>query len=118
MSRVGGAGDGDAGVGLFQGRGVVYPVARRAHDVAPLLQHIDDVILVLGVDLGEAVDLLDRVVHLRGLVMLGFVEDTGVQDVHAHLQLPGDLAGDDDLIARDHLHADAHLLGGDLISGG
>ena len=69
-----GAGDGDAGVGLLQGRGVVDPVAHHAHDVAALLQHIDDVILMLGVDLGEAVDPLDRVVQFRGLVMLGLVE--------------------------------------------
>ena len=44
--------------------------------------------------------------------MLGLVEKAGVQDVRAHLQLPGDLTGDDGLVARDHLDADAHLLSG------
>ena len=52
-------GDGDAAVGLLQRGGVVDAVAGHADDVAALLEDVDDVELVLGEDLGEAVGVLD-----------------------------------------------------------
>ena len=55
--RVRRARNGDAAVGLLQRRGVVHAVAGHADDVAALLQDIDDVELVFGEDLGEAVGL-------------------------------------------------------------
>ena len=57
---VGGSGDGDAAVGLLQRGGVVDPVAGHPDDVVELLQDIDDVILVLGEDLGETISFLNR----------------------------------------------------------
>ena len=63
--RVGRAGDGDAAVGLLQRGSVVHAVAGHADDVAALLQDVDDVELVLGEHLGEAVGLLDGLGHRR-----------------------------------------------------
>ena len=57
--RVGGARHGDAGIRLFQGWGVVDPVAGHADDVLGCLQEFDDAELVLRKDLGKAVGLLD-----------------------------------------------------------
>jgi hypothetical protein len=93
-------------------RGVVHAVAGHADDVAGLLQHIDDVELVLREDLGEAVRLLDRRRKGRGLMTLGIAEAAGVEDVRSHPQLLGGFPGDGDRIAGHHLDADAHLAGG------
>ena len=57
--RVGRARNGDAAVGLLQRGSVVHPVAGHADDVAALLQDVDDVELVFGKYLGEAVGLFD-----------------------------------------------------------
>ena len=52
---VGGAGDGDAGVGLLECGSIVDPVAGHPDDVPAGLQRPHDPVLVLGKDLGEAV---------------------------------------------------------------
>ena len=72
---VGGAGHGGAAVGLLQGRRVVDAVAGHRDQVAARLQRLDDGVLVLGEDAGEAVGLLDRVGdrgrHVVGVHVLG-----------------------------------------------
>ncbi len=48
--------------------------------------------------------------------MVRLSEQAGVENVRSQPDLLGDFLADGDLIARDHLHADAHFLGG--IDGG
>ena len=50
----------DAAVRLLQGGSIVDPIARHTHDVTALLQHIHDMKLVFGQDLGEAVGVFDE----------------------------------------------------------
>ena len=47
----------------------------------------------------------------RRIVVVRLAEDAGVEDVRSEPQLSGDFLADGDLIARDHLHAYAHLPG-------
>ena len=55
LGHVGGAADGDADLGLAQRGRVVDAVAGHADDVPGGLEALDDAVLVLGEDLGEAV---------------------------------------------------------------
>ena len=84
--RVCRAGNGDAAVGLFQRGSVVHAVAGHADDVAALLQHVDDVELVLGEYLGEAVGLFDGLCHCADLAS-SCRPIAGIEDVRAHTQL-------------------------------
>ena len=51
---------------FFKRGGVVDAIAGHADDVTAFLQDVDDVELVLGEDLGEAIGLLDRLRQLVG----------------------------------------------------
>ena len=62
---VGRPGDGNSGVGFFQGGGIVHAVARHGHDVVGFLQAVHDVVLVFGKDLGKAAGFLDQLDNLR-----------------------------------------------------
>ena len=101
-------GHGDAAVGLFQRGGVVDPVAGHPDDVAALLQHVDDVVFVLGEDLGETVGGLDRLAHRRRFALLDIPEAGGVEDVGAQPDLGGGFLGDGQRITGHHLDGDAH----------
>ena len=109
---VGRARDGDPAVGLLQRGGVVDAVAGHPDDVPLFLEDVDDVELVLGEDLGEAVGVLDRRGHRFGLVTLCVAETAGVEDVGAQPQLLGGLLGDRERVAGDHLHLHPKLPGG------
>ncbi len=96
---------------FFSAGRVVHAVAGHADDVAALLQHLDDVVLVLGEDLREAVGLLDRsdrAAPPRGAWCRS--KHAGVENVGAQAELAGDLLGDGELVAGDHLDVDAQLL--------
>ena len=107
--RIGRARDGDPAVGLLQRGGVVHAVACHADDVAVLLQHVDDMKLMFGEHLSEAVRILDGLGHRRGFLGLGVAEGVRVEDVRAHSQRLGHLAGDRQSVARHHLDLHAHL---------
>ena len=62
LRGVGGAGDGDADLRLGEGGRVVDAVAGHADDLAHALEDGDDLVLVLGHHLREAVGLDDQVV--------------------------------------------------------
>ena len=69
-------------------------------------------IFMLGKDLGETVAALDGVSEPTALVWVGVSEYPGIEDIGPKAQLPGDLPGDGDLIAGDHLDSNASSLGG------
>mmetsp|Transcript_17772 Transcript_17772/g.62669 ORF Transcript_17772/g.62669 Transcript_17772/m.62669 type:complete len:574 (+) Transcript_17772:928-2649(+) len=102
--------DGDADVGALERRRVVDAVARHARHVALLADDVDDLELVLGQHLGEAVGGHDdggQVAVHAALV----VQHLRVEDVGAHAELAARLLGDGRLVARDHLHLHAHVHG-------
>ncbi len=106
----GGAGNGDADVGLLQRQRVVDAVAGHADDVAALLQRLDDGVLVLRKHLREAFRPLDVGGDLRRDVPLGQVAGEQVGrplDVGPEAELGGDLLGDGDVVAGDHLDRDS-----------
>ena len=110
-SGIGSAGDRDSRVGLFQGGRVVHSVAGHAHHVASILQDFHDMVLVLGIDLGEAIGRFDGIRKLASFMVFRFLEKAGVEDVGAEPHLLGDFLADGYLIARDHLHPNSHLFG-------
>mmetsp|Transcript_17769 Transcript_17769/g.62638 ORF Transcript_17769/g.62638 Transcript_17769/m.62638 type:complete len:379 (+) Transcript_17769:928-2064(+) len=100
--------DGDADVGALERRRVVDAVARHARHVALLADDVDDLELVLGQHLGEAVGGHDdggQVAVHAALV----VQHLRVEDVGAHAELAARLLGDGRLVARNHLHLHAKL---------
>mmetsp|Transcript_14065 Transcript_14065/g.37026 ORF Transcript_14065/g.37026 Transcript_14065/m.37026 type:complete len:843 (-) Transcript_14065:512-3040(-) len=110
LRRVGRALDGDANLSLGERGRVVDAVAGHADDLALALQHRDDLVLVLGHDLREAVRLEDEI--LDGLGARGAVdrERRVREDVGAELDLARELLGDVQVVARDHLDLDIRLL--------
>ncbi len=74
------------------------------------LEHVHNVIFVLGIDLRKAVSPFDRIGQLAHLVRLRIAEDFSVEDVGSQPQFPSDFLRDRHLVARHHLHLDAHLV--------
>lgn len=54
--------DSNTAVSLLQGRSVVDTVTSHGSKMSTLLEHLDDLVLVLGEHLGETIGLLDKVV--------------------------------------------------------
>ena len=75
-----------------------------------LLQNIDNVILVLGEHLREAVGPFYCFSSLRGNVLPEVAQCGGVQDVRAHVEFFRGLLCDGERIAGHHLYLDPHLL--------
>jgi hypothetical protein len=81
--------DGDADVGIVEGRGIVDAVAQVADDVSGLLEGPDDALLLVGIDLGEEGRVLDAMPQGFGRVALGpghdaFDRGHDVGDVGGH----------------------------------
>ena len=79
--------------------------------MASILQDFHDMVLVLGIDLGEAISGFDGIRKLASFMVFRFIEEAGVEDVGAEPHLLGDLLADGNLIARNHLHPNSHLFG-------
>ncbi|KAJ6439395.1 LOW QUALITY PROTEIN: fungal specific transcription factor [Purpureocillium lavendulum] len=102
--------DGDAAVGLLERGRVVDAIAGHGGEMAALLQHLDDGVLVLGVDLGEAVGALDKVV-LDAAGEPAVDELLRVVDLGAEGQHLARLLGDGDGVAGEHLDGHAQVRG-------
>ena len=117
--------DGDTGVGLLERGSVVDTVTGHGNQVATLLQDLDDVVLVLGEDLGETIGSLDEIVDLGAghVTAATETEALGVVDVGAEAELAGSLAGNADGVTGKHLDGQAETLGlvdgaGGIVAGG
>ena len=64
-SSIGGTLDGNTTVGPLERGRVVNTVTSHSRKMAALLEHLDDLVLVLGRDFREPVGALDEVVQLR-----------------------------------------------------
>jgi len=110
LVSLGGTLDGNTTVGLLEGRSVVDTVTRHGSQVTTLLQHLDDLVLVLGEHLSETVGLLNQVVLTRtsetAVDQTVSVVDLGTQSKH----LAG-LLGNGDGVTSQHLDGQTKVLG-------
>jgi hypothetical protein len=109
LSSLGGTLDGDTAVGLLEGRSIVDTVTSHGSQVTTLLEHLDDLVLVLGEDLSETVGALDKVVlggtSKTAVDELGRVVNLGSESKH----LAG-LLGDGNSVTSQHLDGNTELL--------
>jgi hypothetical protein len=81
--------------------------------VPPLLQDLDDVVLVLWKDLGKPGGGLDRLSYPSRFVGGDGFHQTGIENVSLKAKLVGGFAGDRLLVTGQHFQVDpqlAHLL--------
>ena len=109
LSSLGGTLDGNTTVRLLQGRSVVDTVTSHGSQVATLLEHFNDLVLVLGEDFSETVSALDEIV-LSGtskttMDELGRVVNLGSEGKHL-----ASLLGDSNSVTSQHLDRNTELL--------
>lgn len=109
LGGLGGTLDGNTTVGLLQGRGVVDTVASHGGQVTTLLEHLDDLVLVLGEHLGEAVGALAEVVD-GGACHVGVEELVGVVNPGTELEHAAGLDGNGVGVAGKHLNLETEGL--------
>ena len=112
-SGVGGTLDGDTSVGLLQRGSVVDTVTSHGNEVATLLENLDDVVLVLGEDLGETIGSLDEVVDLRAghVTAATETEALSIVDVGAETELARGLSlAIPDGVTSQHLDGETKTL--------
>ena len=105
--------DSNTSIGLLQRGSVVDTVTSHGNEVATLLENLDDVVLVLGENLGETISSLDEVIHLgTGHVTATTKTKTlSVVDVGTKAELAGSLTGDTDGVTSQHLDGQTQSLG-------
>jgi len=109
LGSLGGTLDSDTTVSLLQGRSVVDTVTSHSGQVTTLLEHLDDLVLVLGEDLSETVSLLNEVV-------LGGTSETTVDQTLRVVNLGtkgkhlAGLLGDGDGVTSKHLDGQTENL--------
>ena len=102
--------DSNTTIGLLEGRSVVDTVTSHGSQVATLLQHLDDLVLVLGENFSETISLLNEVV-------LGRAGETTVDktlrvvDLGAESQHLAGFLGDGKSITSQHLDGKTEVLG-------
>ena len=105
--------DGDTAVGFLERGRVVDAVACHGRQVAALLEHLDDLVLMFWEDLREAIRFFDEIV-LRGAAEAAVDELVAVVDFGAEGEQLAGLLGDGYRVAGEHLYAEAeHLCFGD-----
>ena len=102
--------DSDTTVGFLEGRRVVDTVTGHSRQVTTLLQHRDDLVLVLREDFRETVGALDEVADLRARHATSN-ETLRVVDVRTEAELLAGLDGDRDRVTSQHLDTDTELHG-------
>lgn len=112
-SGVRGTLDSDTSVSLLQRGSVVDTVTGHGNQVATLLQDLDDVVLVLGENLGETIRSLNEVVNLRAghVTTATKTQALSVVDVGTKTELAGSLTSDADGITGKHLDGQTQVLG-------
>lgn len=110
LGSLGGTFDSNTAIGLLERGSVVDTVTSHGSQVTTLLQHFDDLVLVLGENFGETVGALDKVVLSSTgettVDKLSRVVDLGTEGKH----LAGFL-GNSDSITSQHLDGNTELLG-------
>jgi len=102
--------DGDTTVGLLERWSVVDTVTSHGSQMSTLLQHLDDLVLVLGEDLGETISLLDKIV-LGGSRETTVDETFRVVNLGTESQHLASFLGNSDGITSKHLNRETENLG-------
>ncbi|EPE08776.1 hypothetical protein F503_04363 [Ophiostoma piceae UAMH 11346] len=112
-SSVRGTLDSNTGISLLQGGSIVDTVTSHGNEVATLLQDLDDVVLVLGENLGETIGSLNEIVNLgTGHVTTATkTQALSVVDVGTKAKLARSLASNTDSITSKHLDGQTQGLG-------
>ena len=102
--------DSDTTVRLLERGSVVDTVTSHGSQVTTLLEHLDDLVLVLGEDLSETISLLDEIVlgsaGKTTVDKLGRVVNLGTESKHL-----ASLLGNSDSVTSKHLDGNTELLG-------
>jgi len=110
LSSLSGTLDSDTTVRLLERRSVVDTVTSHGSQVTTLLEHFDDLVLVLGEDLSEAIGLLNEIVlgstGETTVDELGRVVNLGTKSKHL-----ASLLGNSDSVTGKHLDGNTELLG-------
>ncbi|KXT13275.1 hypothetical protein AC579_2498 [Pseudocercospora musae] len=110
LGGLGGTLDGNTAVRLLERWSIVDTVTSHGRQVTTLLQHLDDLVLVLWEDLGETVGTLDEIV-------LGSAGETTVDELLGVVDLGTEgkhlarLLGNGNSVTSKHLHGNTELLG-------
>ncbi|TLS28806.1 hypothetical protein PpBr36_01840 [Pyricularia pennisetigena] len=105
--------DSDTGISLLQRRSVVDTITSHGNQVTTLLQNLDDVVLVLGENLGETVGGLNEIVDLRAghVTATTKTQALSIVDVGTKTELARGLTSDADSITSKHLDGQTQVLG-------
>jgi len=117
LGSLGGTLDSDTTVRLLERGSIVDTVTSHGSQVTTLLEHLDDLVLVLGEDLSETISLLNEIVlgstRETTVNKLGRVVNLGTEGKHL-----ASLLGDSDSVTSKHLDGNTKLLGLDDGLGG
>lgn len=122
LGSLSGTFDGNTTIGLLERGSIVDTVTSHGSQVTTLLEHLDDLVLVLGEDFSETISLLDKVV-------LGGTSETTVDQTLRVVNLGTEgkhlasLLSDGDSITSKHLDGETENLGlsdgvGGILTGG
>lgn len=105
--------DSDTSIGLLERGSIVDTVTSHGNQVTTLLENLDDVVLVLGEDLGETIGSLNEIVNLRAghVTTTAEAETLSVVDVGTETELAGSLTSNADGITCKHLDGETEGLG-------
>ena len=105
--------DSNTSIGLLERGSIVDTVTSHGNEVTTLLKNLDDIVLVLGEDLGETIGSLDEIVDLgTGHVTTTTETETlSIVDVGAETELARGFAGNTDGITSQHLDGETKALG-------
>lgn len=110
---VGGTLDSNTSISLLERGSIVDTVTSHGNKVTALLENLDDVVLVLGEDLGETIGSLNEIVDLRAghVTATTETEALSVVDVGTETELTRSLASNTDGITSKHLDGETESLG-------
>jgi hypothetical protein len=105
--------DSNTSIGLLQRGSIVDTITSHGNEVTTLLKNLDDVVLVLGEDLGETIGSLNEIVNLRTghVTTTAKTEALSVVDVGTKTELTRSLTGNTDSVTSKHLDGETKALG-------
>ena len=109
LGSLSGTFDGDTTIGLLERGSVVDTVTSHGSQVTTLLQHLDDLVLVLGENLSETVGTLDEIV-LSSARETTVDELSRVVDLSTESKHLASFLGDSNSVTSQHLDGDTELL--------
>ncbi|GKT88394.1 LOW QUALITY PROTEIN: hypothetical protein Ct61P_06244 [Colletotrichum tofieldiae] len=110
LGGLGGTLDGNTAVRLLQGGSVVDTVTSHGSQVTTLLKHLDDLVLVLGENLGETVGALAEIVD-GGAGHVAVEKLVGVVNLGTELEHAAGLDGNGVGVTSKHLDLETESLG-------